>query len=80
MLHGIVIGVIGISDKISILNFNDMDTLLKKTQPSKGERLNWAKVQKVEHVKIIPALVIGKLITEREHAKRNRNSKTLLVP
>jgi hypothetical protein len=57
-----------------------MSTLVKKTQISKGERLNWAKVQAAENVKITPSSVTGKMLTESEHAKRNRNSKTLLVP
>lgn len=57
-----------------------MSTLVKKTQSSKGERLNWAKAQTVESVKITPTLVTGRMLTESEHAKRNRNSKTLLVP
>jgi CRISPR/Cas system CSM-associated protein Csm5 (group 7 of RAMP superfamily) len=63
-----------------MLNFNIMNALVKKTQSSKGERLNWAKVQRVESVKITPASVTGRMLTESEHAKRNRNSKTLLVP
>lgn len=65
---------------VFMLNFNNMNTLLKKTQSSKGERLNWGRVQSIEKGTITPSSLTGRMLTESEHAKRNRNSKTLLVP
>lgn len=65
---------------VFMLNFNNMSTLLKKTQSSKGERLNWGKVQSVEKGTIPASSFSGRKLTESEHAKRNRDSKTLLVP
>ncbi len=57
-----------------------MDTLVKKTRLSKGERLNWEKVKRVTPVKLTPDTVVGKFITEREHNKISSNNKRFLVP
>jgi len=57
-----------------------MDTAVKKTRLSKGERLNWEKTQRATSIKLTPDIVVGKFITEKEHNKLSSNNKRFLVP